>query len=355
LPTGLSLNPTTGIIAGVPTVAGSVGVVVTATDGGGKYISQTFSLSTVMPQVTLSNDDLDGMNNFDVQSDLLLHSTVGVSLVESAHAAGKTIKIIDVTDASRTQTLDLANLYDRTMVIFSEDGKSIRINPRYDLDFGHQYRIEVSEGAFRHSSGVGSLALTSVSNLGFTTVTPSDGALAADARGYAFVDTDGNGKFDNAVTATTVGYYDLNNRGDADTETIADTLDFAGKANVAVAGSIARVGAGQFTVNNNYYVKLTGFGADDRIYFDDRANDNNYGTYNDFETGDSPIVLSSFGSLGNLEGNELQIGVTDGTQALIRLSLVNTSQSWAESFESKAVPNGLSFTEMLGALPILVA
>ena len=47
LPTGLAINPTTGLISGVPSVSGTFGVIVTANDGKGGIASAPFILNVV--------------------------------------------------------------------------------------------------------------------------------------------------------------------------------------------------------------------------------------------------------------------------------------------------------------------
>jgi len=54
LPSGLSLNPITGQISGLPAVAGTYNFIVKATDGGSCQGTQTYSLTLSCPAVTLS-------------------------------------------------------------------------------------------------------------------------------------------------------------------------------------------------------------------------------------------------------------------------------------------------------------
>jgi hypothetical protein len=60
LPTGLTLDPTTGVLSGTPGEPGSFTVVVTATDGNGCAVSRSYPLTISCPTITLSPGALPG-------------------------------------------------------------------------------------------------------------------------------------------------------------------------------------------------------------------------------------------------------------------------------------------------------
>ncbi len=60
LPTGLALDPTTGVLSGTPGEPGSFTVVVTATDANGCAVSRSYPLTITCPTITLSPGALPG-------------------------------------------------------------------------------------------------------------------------------------------------------------------------------------------------------------------------------------------------------------------------------------------------------
>ena len=54
LPAGMSLNPTTGVLSGTPTAAGSFNFTVTATDSSGSHVMATYSLAVNATTVAVS-------------------------------------------------------------------------------------------------------------------------------------------------------------------------------------------------------------------------------------------------------------------------------------------------------------
>jgi hypothetical protein len=93
LPTGVTINATTGVISGTPATTGTVPIVITASDGT-LTVDHTVTV-TVVTAPTLAST-IDNVTNFDVTSNIVLTSSPNVTAV-----AGKYIHIInDANDAN---------------------------------------------------------------------------------------------------------------------------------------------------------------------------------------------------------------------------------------------------------------
>jgi hypothetical protein len=269
LPAGITFDSATNLVTGTPTTTGTTNVTFTATDAALNSTSHTMAVSVVAAPTLTST--IDNVANFDVSSNIVLTASEAVTGV-----AGKFIRIVndanDVTNAgfhgettANTQTIDAAAV---TIV-----GKTITINPGFDLDLSNNYHIEVDAGAFiGATSGMGSIAVTDPLAMNFSTVTPGAatggvaGAVASQqmvsgtdamAASYSWWDIQGLGS---TITSTAVA-------GDLAAGNIAVVIkDYdpaAGNANIGYTG-IGSPGDG--------YVNLLNFGTGDLLYIDNQTN-----------------------------------------------------------------------------------
>lgn len=174
LPSGLSINATTGAITGTAaTAAAATNIVVTATDAGGLTVTDTFALAVVSAPTVSST--VDGVTNLDVRSPIVL------TFSDDVTAATGNIVITDLNtsgvgwkndNTDNTQTIDVTDV---SQVTISDN--IVTINPDFDFDFGTDYEITFAAGVFTgDTSGEGSIAVTS-GDLTFTTVTPATDAV----------------------------------------------------------------------------------------------------------------------------------------------------------------------------------
>ena len=97
LPTGLTLDPTTGTLTGTPGEPGSFTVVVTATDANGCAVSRSYPLAISCPTITLSPGALPGATAGTVYgqtisaSSALAGGTYSFSILSGALPAGLTL------------------------------------------------------------------------------------------------------------------------------------------------------------------------------------------------------------------------------------------------------------------------
>ncbi|AMS12914.1 hypothetical protein A3218_00685 [Pseudomonas chlororaphis] len=245
------------------------------------------------------SSDVAGVTNFDVRSNIVLKSSLAGHLADGTW----TIKVVsDANDTShpgyrgenhdnsQALTFSVANGVITDLsggdVSLSADGKSIILNPTFDLDLSNNYHIETSAGMFQAAGG-GSDAFNGAH---FSTVTPGaysstdtnlggrlaqkfdeSGDLAASQR---WVDMTGNGCF----TGTQVSI----NAGNGDYAFVAKDL------------SGAAPGSGQTTsddgvsIDGDLNVLLTNFGKSDLLYIDqqDNAAPKNDLTQSTFQAGD---------------------------------------------------------------------
>jgi VCBS repeat-containing protein len=321
LPTGLSINATTGIISG--TVAGTSHstVTVTATDTAAHSTSQSFSVDAYTAP-TLSSH-IDNVTNFEVTSAIVLTSTENL-----AGVAGKSIHIInDVgTGFHGENTINTQDISVTDTAHISIVNNTITINPGFDLDFNNNYHIMVDAGAFVGiNSHLDSIATATATDMNFGTVNPA--ALGATGAGVAAPSQAMVG----SVDAMIVGHNWLDVEG---------TGSLSGSAPVPVAldmstGNIAVVitdlGVGGIATND-FYVALNNFGAGDQIYFDNHG-DNTLQRQGDFNQGiiaaQSNVAptqvftpVSATGSLGGqfdvtVAGSNAFFGTTDALKVLL--------------------------------------
>ncbi|MCP1489756.1 hypothetical protein J3D48_006166 [Pseudomonas fluorescens] len=273
--------------------------VTTGTDVVGNVsITQTRPGSVELNPVLSS--DVAGASNFDVRSDIVVKSSLAGHLADGIW----TIKVVndanDAThdgyrgenqDSTQSLTFSVANGVVTDLsgghVHMSADGKSIVLDPTFDLDLGNKYHIEAAAGMFKTDSGGVSDAFNGAN---FATVSP--GAYnAADAHqggvlaqkfddsgalvdSQHWVDITGNGRFYGAQTSI--------NAGDGDYAfVVKDLCGDAPDAGTTAAGD-------GVTIDGDLNVLLTNFGKDDLLYIDQQDNHayQNDMTQSTFQAGD---------------------------------------------------------------------
>ena len=269
LPTGVSINPSTGVISGTATAtATGVSVVITATDSGGLPASHTITVNVVSAPTLTST--IDNVANFDVTSNIVLTASSAVTkgtgfirIVNDANDVNKAGFHGETT--ANTQTIDV------TSGAVSITNNTITINPGFDLDLANNYHIEVDAGAFM-SGGGGSVAVTGATAMNFSTVTPNDGLFgvasaitnatsqAMDATGtlvasYSWMDIEGVG----APSSANGTVRDLSTGNIAMVFKDYDTTTVAGGAQDGIGAP-------------DLYVSATNFGAGDLLYVDNQLN-----------------------------------------------------------------------------------
>jgi len=266
LPSGFSINSTTGVITGTATTVGTSHVTVTATDGGGLTTTQTFDINSVQAPTLSSN--IAGVSNLDVRSNIVFTSSEALQLSSSGTY---TIKIInDANDTAKAGFHSEVSTNSQTITItngvvsgggVSINGNVITIDPLYDLDLSNNYHIEISAGAFvGTTSSAGSLA---VSGLTFSTVTPGT-AFASAAVSQSMTST--------GALASSLQWFDGSNLGSLSTATPQD-YDLSG-GNYAMAlkyDSTTTTATGPIT-DADTFVQLKNFGASDLLYVDIQDN-----------------------------------------------------------------------------------
>ncbi|WP_228769400.1 putative Ig domain-containing protein [Limnohabitans sp. 2KL-3] len=328
LPSGLSINSSTGVISGTPTAdQSSAQVVVTATDGGALAVTQSFNLGVVSaPQ--LRSSALDNVTNFDVNSNIVIQYDQSVTAV-----AGKYIHLVNDGGVGfrgesvvHTQSILLT---DTTQVTISQ-GK-ITINPIFDLDLANTYHITLDEGAFMSTlSGLATAAFDGTTSLNFATVTPGTTSIA-NAVASQKMDADG---------AMVDSYRWLDIEGIGIPSGLPTALDLVGGNYAVVAKDQDPTGADNLTgydgiALGNLNVALNNFALGDLIYIDDQGN--NLNAVNDLtltavlDTGVAPTLIQFAGT--DLAG-------------FIEVSLLNSTASF-DSFNT--------LKQLVGGMPVISA
>lgn len=254
-------------------------------DATGNLSAQS-SASVVIPAVTITSAFVDAtVTNFDVRSDIVFTSSEAVTAV-----TGKYIHIIN--DANTTtakngfNTESTAHYFDILVTDSSQvtvNGNTITLNLSDDLDLSNNYHITIDDGAFiGQSSGISSTAISSVTAMDFSTVTPGTGgttsgsyldisAVAAlskkmDSTGvlvdsYQWFDLESSNT--NSDSATKFKYIDMTK----------GTYALVAKDYNSEAGSSADGTDGIKT--GNFYIAAENFSINDLLYIDNQQNNNN--------------------------------------------------------------------------------
>ena len=306
LPDGLSIAPN-GTISGTPSAAGTSTVTITATDSGGLTVTQDVNIS-ISAGLSLSTN-IDGVNNLDVRSDVVITASEDVSLTTADGVYMITLEDLDSSagyglDASspvdNTQRLevtvsggavtgitwyeDQASYDNNTGVTISDissvlsvSGSTITINPYDDFDLASNYTVTVDDGLFVGDASGTSASLTA----SFSTVTPaSNGGDSSGAAASQIMSSDGS------VVASS-SWLDLTDVGSFLTTTVttdasAGSIVYVLQDSSSAAGDADNDGV---IVSGNASVTIENFNTDDLFYIDNLTN-----------TVDNNMQASTFGS-----------------------------------------------------------
>ncbi len=319
LPSGLSINTSTGVITGTATAdQASAQVVVTATDGGALAVTQSFNLGVVSaPQ--LRSSALDNVKNFDVNSNIVIQYDQSVTAV-----AGKYIHIVNDGGVGfrgesvvHTQSILLT---DTTQVTISQ-GK-ITINPIFDLDLANTYHITLDEGAFMSSlSGLATVAFDGTTSLNFSTVTPGTTSIA-NAVASQKMDADG-------AMVDSYRWLDIEGVGSPSASAVA--LDLVGGNYALVAKDYDASGGNIISgydgiALGDLNVALNSFVLGDLIYIDDQGN--NLNALNDLmltaplDKGVAPTPIQFAGAVLGL-GGFIEVSLLSSTASFDSINALN--------------------------------
>ena len=276
LPSGVSINTSTGVISGTPTATGTVDIVITASDGALISASHTVTVTVVTaPSITST---LDGVTNLDPRSKLVLSVTEDVTWAQGTH----TITITNEAngggkDGFRTETT--ANTQTITVtadangavtsitggaVTIDNVNNKIVIDPTLDLDISNNYSLSVSTGAFLGvDTGQATVAFTPAS---FSTVTPGllSGGEAAAAQSQIMNTSTG-------AVESSLRWLDVTNPADDDPSTGTYQTFDAGTIDLAFLVKDMDSLTTDITVTDTY-IQFNNFGANDLIYIDNQLN-----------------------------------------------------------------------------------
>lgn len=292
------------VVAAQVPLAGVYNLHLTATDGAATPLSATRDVQLTVSAGVALNTAL-GINqatvatvsDFDLRSDIVFTATGNLTAV-----TGNSITLHNQADGAVTTgdiVIDAAAAGVVLAYNAGTDTTSIRINPGFDLDVNATYTLSVAAGAFTNASSETSLAFSTV----FASVDPNGADnIAQQFAAGASVLSDG---------ATWV---DITADGNGTGQTVGAARDVSTAATVLYAGAATVNGANSFDVNDNYYASVTGFGADDVLYFDDQANGANYGLVTNFDTALTFLQSDSTGSTiaAAPDRNSLSMSGVDG-------------------------------------------
>jgi hypothetical protein len=321
---------------------------VSASDAGGTSTPTT----VIAPNIELdllSTQTLDGVNNLDVKSALVVSFDQAIKLGTGKITVHDDMGTNGWTIKNTTTGESIRDTYDNDVVITLTDGVvtgltiggvdktseaagSVTVNGNkliidpagldsalstdwdFDWDFGANYHVSLDAGAVKAASSDRASALIDGSvSLNFTTVTPADAAAGAASQAF------------NTATGALEGGVTYHNAHVSDITGTAVALDFSSGKHALVMQD-----AGQYQPTSNYrvttiagYVSLTGFGADDLIYMDNMGNES-LQTWDGQKGGgqwNKDLTLNQiFRSLGNIDGGlEQRVLFADYTKAVTNL------------------------------------
>ncbi len=278
---------------------GNAGVALTSITG----YSNTEVTPLPSPTVAITST-IDNVTNFDVTSNIVLTASSNVTAV-----AGKFIRIVnDANDATkagfRTEATVNTQVVEATSGAVTIINNTITINPGFDLDLANNYHIEVDAGAFV-SGGIGSIAVSDVAAMNFSTVTPAEGGTVANA-----ISTTSSQSMNTAGSMiASFSWLDIEDVGSP--ASANPTVRDLSTGNIAMVFKdydiTTTAGGAQDGIGApDFYVSATNFGAGDLLYVDNqnnlKPNDLTITTF----LGDTPIngvTQISFGTdVGGLGG-----------------------------------------------------
>lgn len=304
---------------------------------------------TVQNALTLTNSDMTShlVNQLEVNSQVVLVASAELG----AAVAGKFIRFVNTANSGTKQGFDSESTAHTQSIDVSDKrfvsivGNQIFIKPPFDFDLSNNYSIEVDQGAFTSTGGLGSAAVTTADGLSFSTISVG-GGLAGAVQGQYMDDLTG---------ALTIGKKWLSIEGMGSVAGAA-TIDLSAadyalvfKDNTA-AGGLPRVSDGVGVGSSSFQVNLTQFGAGDLIYADDAFNDktqlndkaladvrdNGGGTYTvqfnpDASTGSDAGVINILSGASSVEGVRSQLTLDNSRLSTIVNAISRVDASGAAS------------------------
>jgi hypothetical protein len=279
------IDSTTGVITGTHTgELANQTVTVTATDGGNLSVAQTFDMNVITAPALLTTLSSSAVKNLDVTSNLVLNVGETVTAV-----AGKKITLTDLggthyhgenVDNSYTLTFkadgttDIAHGNDAIVnsstavkIVGTGANTHIVIDLPHDLDFASNYSLAVDTGAFLGTtSQQNSVAFTTVQ---FSTVVPDASKTLTSTAGAS------QSMSDSGALQTSYTWLDMADWGNKTGGTTqldlsavpGNKLAFVSPDYLAQEASEDGSISGLAVYNIN--LTMTGFGANNLIYFDD--------------------------------------------------------------------------------------
>jgi len=130
--------------------------------------------NALVPDAVEISSAIDGVNNFDVTSPIVLQASMPVS-----KGAGAIRIMNDGGTGFRGENGDNDQSIDVASAAVTIEGNLIIIRPPFDLDLANDYYIEIDAGAFvATSGGLGNLAVSDPTAVNFSTVAPGLGSIA---------------------------------------------------------------------------------------------------------------------------------------------------------------------------------
>ena len=233
LPTGLSLNSSTGAITGTPTAGGTFNLTVTATDANGYTGTRNFGLTVAAATVTVSPGTVPG-------------ATVGTAYTQSLAASGGTAPYTYAVTAGALpvgMTLSSAGALSGTPTAGGTFNFTIT-------------STDASTGAGPYTGGRAYTLTVASPTLA---ITPASGALngvAGTAYGRNFSAGGGIGPYTYAMTVN-AGTMPTGLVWNAGTATLAGTPTTAGTVNFTITATDSSTGSGPYAVGGTYTLAVS--------------------------------------------------------------------------------------------------
>jgi hypothetical protein len=341
LPTGLSIDPLTGVISGsASSAAPTNNVTVTMTDAGNLSTSQTFNLPVVSAPTLLATP-LAGATNLDVRSDIVLQFSESVTAV-----AGKKIRIINTANSgsklgflseSATNSFEIDAADQRVTV----SGSKITINPDRDFDLSNNYSIEIDSGAFVGvTSKQGNIAVAGATAVAFSTVTPDSDKLITSTTGLSRIMQPDGSLADSLIWKDIEGWPAGKSGAQAPVDLLGKRIALVTADLLPEPGLLVIGQAATNVTTGNFNLRLVNFGSDDLIYMDDLGRNNPAESASDTVELIFAIQVTTDGTDTNFNFDPGVIGfeAKDGGNIDIAAQSFATVDEWKTLLQTSAQP-----------------